>query len=350
MRKDKAHTILISRTDSLGDVMLTLPIAGFLKKQDPSCRILFLGRNYSRPIIQTCKFVDEFISWDEIKELPPAKQLEFFSALQADAILHVFPEKNIAALAFRAKIPMRIGTSHRLFHLLSCNKLVHFTRRNSMLHEAQLNFKLLAPLGYKVIPPLSELSLFSGFSPKRSPGNNSNEIFRLLSVGKFNLILHPRSKGSAREWGLDNFRKLIDLLPADQFRIFISGTKEEGDSMQELINACPQAYDLTGKLSLENFIDFIAAADGLIAASTGPLHIAAALGKVAIGIYAPMHPIDPGRWGPLGPHAQALVIQRSCSDCRKTQNCHCIREIKPEQILGCCIKEIENQEGEASEF
>jgi heptosyltransferase-3 len=339
MQKDKMRTILISRTDSLGDVMLTLPMAGFLKKQIPACRILFLGRNYSQPIIQACEYVDDFISWDKLEERPAKEQLEFFSALKADVILHVFPDKNIAALAAQAKIPMRIGTSHRLFHLLTCNHLVHFTRRNSRLHEAQLNFKLIAPLGFKIIPATGDLSLLSGFT-KINPLHFDSIL--LPDPKKFNVILHPRSKGSAREWGLDNYRELIRLLPADKFKIFISGTKEEGDSMRELINSCPQACDLTGKLTLENFIAFIGVADGLVAASTGPLHIASALGKTAIGIYAPMHPIDPGRWGPLGSKARVFVKKASCSDCRKTQNCHCIREIEPRQVLACLLKEVEN--------
>ena len=71
----------------------------------------------------------------------------------------------------------------------------------------------------------------------------------------------------------------------------------------------------------------------LVAASTGPLHIAAALGKKAIGLYAPMRPIHPARWKPIGSNAQYLVINKNCSDCRKTQNCHCIREIKAAQVV-----------------
>ena len=43
--------------------------------------------------------------------------------------------------------------------------------------------------------------------------------------------------------------------------------------------------DLTGKLSLQQYISFINAANGLVAASTGPLHIAAALNKKAIGLF-----------------------------------------------------------------
>ena len=41
----------------------------------------------------------------------------------------------------------------------------------------------------------------------------------LIDPQKFNLILHPKSKGSAPEWGLNNFEKLIRLLPKDKFKI-----------------------------------------------------------------------------------------------------------------------------------
>lgn len=61
--------ILISRTDNLGDVILTLPIAGILKKEIPGCYILFLGKKYTKPIIEACENVDEFIDWDEIKQM-----------------------------------------------------------------------------------------------------------------------------------------------------------------------------------------------------------------------------------------------------------------------------------------
>jgi ADP-heptose:LPS heptosyltransferase len=149
----------------------------------------------------------------------------------------------------------------------------------------------------------------------------------LIDKNKFNLILHPRSKGSAREWGLDNFSKLIGLLPADKVKVFVSGTKEEGETLRWLFEKHPGINDLTGKLSLEEFISFINTCDGLVAASTGPVHIAAALGKKAVGLYAPMRPIYPGRWAPLGKNASYLVLDKTCTDCRKNADCHCIREI-----------------------
>src|ERR1051326_2769379 len=320
----QSKTFVISRTDSIGDVMLTLPLTGILKKEFPGCRIIFIGRRYTRAVLACCGHVDEFADWDEIGAKGKQEQENVLRAFKADVILHVFPQKEIAALAKKAGIPLRIGTSHRLFHWWTCNRKVNFSRKNSELHEAQLNCKLLGPLGVRKTFSLEELANEYGFTGAKAL---PERFSALIGKNKFNLILHPRSKGSAREWGLDNFSKLIELLPADKVKVFVSGTKEEGETLRWLFEKHAGINDLTGKLSLEEFISFINTCDGLVAASTGPLHIAAALGKKAVGIYAPMRPIHPGRWAPLGKNASYLVLDKTCTDCRKNADCHCIREI-----------------------
>ncbi|HEY6161321.1 MAG TPA: glycosyltransferase family 9 protein [Bacteroidia bacterium] len=324
------RTFVISRTDSIGDVMLTLPLTGLLKKKFPGCRIIFIGRRYTRAVVACCEYVDEFADWDEISAKDKGEQENVFRRFKADAILHVFPQREIASLAKRAGIPARIGTSHRLFHWWTCNRKVDFSRKNSELHEAQLNCKLLGPLGIKGDFPLGELADNYGFTRAKAL---PEKFSALIDKNKFNLILHPRSKGSAREWGLDNFSKLIERLPKDKAEVFVSGTKEEGETLRSLLEKHPGINDLTGKLSLEEFISFINACDGLVAASTGPLHIAAALGKKAVGLYAPMRPIHPGRWAPLGKSAGYLVLDKTCSDCKHNADCHCIREISAFAVL-----------------
>ena len=97
--------------------------------------------------------------------------------------------------------------------------------------------------------------------------------------------------------------------------------------------------DITGIFSLPQFIAFISQADYLIAASTGPLHIASSLGIGAIGIYPPIRPMHPGRWQPIGKKAQALVINKSCSDCRKNpHSCICIDQVNAKQIADIMLK------------
>jgi heptosyltransferase III len=330
-RRAKIKNLIISRIDSIGDVVLTLPMTGIVKKRIPGCKIHFLGRSYTKPLADASKNIDNFLNWDEISQLPENERIGLFKKINADAIIHVFPNKKIAKLAHQANIPIRIGTGHRVYNWLYCNNKVEFSRKNSLLHEAQLNLKLLYPLKEKFNFTLSDLPLFYGLS-KIAP--LPDKIKSVLSTDKKNIILHPKSKGSAREWGLENYSKLISLLPKDKYKIFITGTETEGREMQEFLKKNEDnVLDMTGKLNLTELISFINEADGMVCASTGPLHIAAALGKVAIGLYAPIRPMHPGRWSPMGIKAAYLVLDKSCNDCRKSNDCSCIKSIKPEDVL-----------------
>ncbi|MBK6835656.1 MAG: hypothetical protein IPG89_15820 [Bacteroidetes bacterium] len=123
-----------------------------------------------------------------------------------------------------------------------------------------------------------------------------------------NIIIHAKSQGSAVEWGLENFSKLISKIDKAKFQVFISGTQAEGELLQPLIKNNPDAIDLTGKMTLPEFISFINEADILIAASTGPLHICAALGKKAIGLFIDKRPIHPGRWAPVGKDTHVVLM------------------------------------------
>jgi ADP-heptose:LPS heptosyltransferase len=323
------RTIIISRTDAIGDVVLTLPMAGVLKQVWPDTRILFLGRSYTREVIGASTHIDGFLDWDEWKKLPPPDAARAMAATHADTIIHVFPDKHIAALAKRARIKERIGTTNRIYHWWTCNRLVRLSRRHSPLHEAQLNLQLLKPLDVKTGYSPDEIGHYFGLT-RLTP--LPAEIAGEVDPHRFNLVLHPKSRGSAREWGLDNFRGLIRLLPQDQFKIFITGTAAEGEGVQSLFSEFPFLINLTGRLSLGELMSFLSRADGLVAASTGPLHLAAALGIHALGIYPPIRPMHPGRWAPIGPKSKVFVKEGECEDCRKSANCHCMREIRAELV------------------
>ena len=329
--------ILLSRTDSIGDVILSLPLTGLLKEKYPECKITFLGRSYTKAIIELSEYINRFENWEVYEKLPEDEQVKKFKNLQADWILHVFPDSRIATLAKKALIKNRVGTSHRIFHWFTCNRHISFSRRKSDLHEAQLNCKLLAPFGIAV-PALKIIPQYFGL---RKPEEGSEKILPLIDEQRKNIVLHPKSKGSAREWGLNNFDRLIELLPAGKFKIFVSGTREEGGLMNELlVKHKGKIVDITGRFTLSEFITFLFQADGIVAASTGPLHIAAALGRTAIGIYPPIKPMHPGRWAPLGKKTHILVKEDYCNDCRKSLNCHCIQNITPEQVRDVMVNSL----------
>lgn len=323
--------IIISRVDSIGDVVLTLPLCGILKETYPNATIIFLGNTYTQSIIDCCDKIDAFLNWDEIKNLPEKEQIKKIGLLNADLIIHIFPQQKIAALTKSAKIPYRVGTRNRWYHWLYCNRLVALSRRNSDLHEAQLNLKLIESFITKKDFSKDDLIPYYGL---KNVSKLSQNYLSILSKNKFNLIIHPASKGSAREWSLENYASLILDLPKDKFQIFISGTEQDKQKLKHWLETLPdEVVDLTGKFLLNEFIAFINSADGIIAASTGPLHIASALGKFALGLYPPIRPMHAGRWSPIGKNASFLSIAKECDNCRKRPSCcSCMNEIKIESV------------------
>jgi ADP-heptose:LPS heptosyltransferase len=264
---------------------------------------------------------------------------------RADVIIHLFPEKTICRAAEKAGIPVRIATGRRYYTWLTCTRLLYYSRRRSGLHESQLNLKMLKPLGLRSDFRLDEIKDLYGLSLRKNiqPVNEFLESRLLIKPGRsvtdhikpgrYNVILHPKSKGSAREWGLENFSGLISLLPEEKFNILVTGTASEGEQIRSWLDKhSKRIADLTGKLTLGELIGLISCCDGMVAASTGPLHIASALGIRAIGLFAPMSPIFPQRWAPLGEKATFLVLDKKCNDCRKTMDCRCIREITPSEV------------------
>jgi heptosyltransferase III len=327
---DKLKHILISRTDAIGDVMLTLPMVGYLKQLYPHLRITFIGNTYTKPILDCCTTIDAVLVYAELEHLSTQAQLKIIKDLNADAIVHVFPNKAIANLAKQAKIPYRVGTSRRLFHLTTCNRLVNLSRKNSDFHEAELNILLLKGLGVSQFPQLSTLSQFYQFKVSASDTIVSNYI----SKTKTNIILHTKSKGSAREWGLDHFAELIQTLSKDDYNVILTGTEQEGQLFRaQLVAPFSHVHDTSGQFSLSQLVQLIQASQILIAASTGPLHIAAALGKKAIGLYAPMRPLFPKRWAPIGANTVVLVVEKNCDACRKSGVCQCIMDIEVSRVV-----------------
>jgi ADP-heptose:LPS heptosyltransferase len=323
---ERSEHIIISRTDSIGDVMLTLPLAGLLKQRFPNSYLTFLGRNYTIPVLECCPHIDRILTLEQLTANGESGAVLMLRQLHADAFVHVFPVLRIAKWASAAGIDHRIGTSHRWWNWLYCNHRPSFSRRKSDLHEAQLNVKLLAPFGYPLVPLIKDLVKFKSFRPPLP----DQRVKELLTSPKKKVILHPMSSGSAVEWGLDRFTELIRLLHPAYFQIIITGTETEAEQYRSSLPIDqPNVIDAGGKLSLHQLIALIGQADALVAASTGPLHIAAASGIRAIGLYANVRPIHPGRWAPIGRDTHSLFEE----DVQSTDPKEMIHAIRPERVL-----------------
>ena len=337
----KFNTIAISRTDNIGDVVLTLPVAGIIRQYYPDSEIIFIGKTYTRPIIEASIFVNRFIDRDEIISNPA-----LLRDLNIDVIIFVFPDHALASLARQVKINVRIGSFHKMQHLWNCTHLINFTRRRSNLHESQLNFKLLKPLGIPTEIEKKDIpSLFGIQKVTMLP----DRLKKLLSVDKFNLIIHPKSHGHGKEWPPQKYFELCNQLAADHFNIIFTGTLKEREFIQEhfcqLFDRYPSIYNAAGEMDLAELISFISSADGLLASGTGPLHIAAALGRVSIGFFPPMSPVFSQRWENLGEKAYHFELDqcRFHHQCRKMETCKCIESIEVDEVAALLLKEAQKK-------
>jgi heptosyltransferase III len=310
-------------------------LCGLLKAQ-LGAHVIFLGCAYTRAVLEASSAVDTIVEWDDM--LPATDQLAHIAETRADVLLHVFPRPAIARAAWAARVPWRVGTSHRLYHWLYCNRLEPLGRRRSSLHEAQLNVRLARSLldaGSLALPP-DALAPYGRLCPRV---HVPSAIADLLQRDRFTLVVHPKSFESAREWPLTHYRALVNALPPDRFRVLITGTRKEGEAMREWLSALPpHAHDVTGRTTLAELIALLAAADGVVAASTGPLHIAAAVGTPALGLYPRRSPMNVERWAPLGPCASTLVPPTPCGHCgagtgaRPVDACACVEAVSVDAV------------------
>ena len=116
----------------------------------------------------------------------------------------------------------------------------------------------------------------------------------------------------------------------------ILGAKSDVALAETIVSANPgQCLDLTGRTTLWEMIEWLRLADVVIANDTGPLHVAAALGRPLVPIYGPTDPHSTGPHGQLDRVLQTRDLE--CVPCM-SQTCTwreplaCMKAITPEMV------------------
>jgi ADP-heptose:LPS heptosyltransferase len=319
------RNILISRTDAIGDVCLTLPACQAIKSAFPDSELTYLCSAYTKAVVSCFEPISHILTLEQLEQAAQAERSTQLSKF--DVVVHLFPNRMVAQWCKQAKVPMRIGTAHRFFHLWTCNFRPRFTRKRSALHEAQLNFKLLAPLGITAIPTLNEINQELNFKASALPHELAQNNWSKA------ILLHPKSNGSGAEYPIANYLDLAQQLVATGHTVYFTGTEKEGAYFRDQLPQNPRIIDATGHWDLQTFIAIISQAKALVACSTGPYHLAGLCGIRAVGLFASRRPIHSGRWAALGNKSVALEHDPNCAQCSAGQECTCIAQIPIEQIM-----------------
>lgn len=321
--------ILVSRTDRLGDLVLALPFVETMKLRYPECRIEVLSSLYASPILECNDRIDRIVKVqnDQLILSKPYKK-DFLSKLKRagyKAVVALWPERRVCYLFYKAGIPVRIGTAGR-FHSFLFNYHILHSRKANRKHESEYNLDFLRffrPGGMVRMPVVY---------PRDKEVKNARRILGEMGIdGKF-IVLHPGSGGSAEQWPLQKFIELYRVLDRARLPVVITGSEKEG----ELISGVAERLRLpvrtiTGETDLRTLAAVLAQAETVVANSTGPLHLAVAVGTKVVGLYPSKKVMAPKRWGPLGTHDR--VIQPTAIECHcPPKQCVCMETITVDEV------------------
>lgn len=329
------ENILIVRDDRLGDAILALPVVQYVNEEFPHARVIFWSSEYVSPIMKFFAGVDQVVSFSDKSAFEIATRLR---ELKLDRAYCLFPTFKTALGLKLAGIPMRIGTSRRWYSMLF-NQRVNISRQGDQRHEADLNLILA---GY------SETSQRGSFPAINLPDEVKLDVDKILAEngvasGSKRIIIHPGSGGSAREWSPQSFRELAMMLhDATGASVIITGAASEIDKCDAV--AGKDFVNLCGKTNLVKLAAVLERADLFVGASTGPLHLAVALGCKVVGLYPPVRNCLPQRWGPYGHPEWVLVPDlKLCETCvpGKITDCACMEELTASIVYKKCLDVLE---------
>jgi lipopolysaccharide heptosyltransferase II len=315
----KPKNLLIVRTDRIGDVILSLPLAGIVKKHLPECRLTFLVKSYTKELVENHPHIDNILTLKEKNGNVSLKEnITLVKKFNFDSSIIVYPTFATSLITFLSGIKHRIGTGYRWYSFLF-NEKVYEHRKYAERHELEFNVNLLRKfnINERVTPANVKFDLYvnpeSDKKVKRELQEND------IDPAKPIIIFHPGSLGSSIDLPIEKFVELIQFVNnKTNFQILLTGSGNEREFCAKLV-LNNRIKNFAGKFSLAEMISVINLAEIFISNSTGPIHIAAALNKHTIGFYPKILASSAKRWGPYTEKAIVFTPETDCENCDREQ-------------------------------
>ena len=273
--------LLVIKPSSLGDIIHGLQVVQSLRDQMPpqSIRVSWVVREIFAPFVQACDTVDEVFVfrrhgglrgfWALLQEL----RMHSFDwiwdmqGLARSGLLTFFCKGTHKAGRFDAREGSRLAYSHRIPLAVGP-------------HAVDILLQFLPLLECAPILKTREL-LFS---------KRGESVFASSKWQK-SILLFPNSRRAEKEW--HGFVPLTQLLVQEGWRHPIVWVGQNSLSKEGVEGA--HFFDLLGKTSLIDVIALMEKAELVVCCDSGPMHLAAAMGKKIVALFGPT---DPQRFGP----------------------------------------------------
>ncbi len=320
----------ILRTDHIGDLVYTLPLAHVLKSHQIET-VLFCPP-YTKEVALACSALNKVMDISELSKASGSEnKIDYLIVpLVKDLITYQQTIKTLKQQGVSI-----ISRAQKLLRSYPLSDHLLWISNKQKFHEAQINLSLLAPIIGHINDALPLHKIETALTP------DGSQIPHLLETAtwkesQFNLLMHLGSHGSGKEWPLNRFHQVIEKLLTDdpKIHIWLTGSeKEERHIKQALTDYLnhPQVHFTFGQFSLVQLMHVIARADGLVSNGTGPLHLAGALGTPCLGLFPATWRIGASRWRPLSNYANTLSATYCPQKCSST--CQCIQQITVDQVV-----------------
>ncbi len=316
-----------------GDLLAATPAMQALARTFER-KLTVLASPASAPLLQGHPAVETVLVDDERESIDDAAAR--VKALNCTHAVVFWSTARVAAIVYRAGIPVRVGQSRRLYSWRYTIRVPVRTERgdrSSRWSDVQMDYA--RALGVQPVPHDYRLVIPIGADDRAQA---DALLHRAAPSGRF-VIFHA-ARGMRLDgvrWPVDNFAAIGDALgEAFEAPVLLTGSADEAPVIARIGAGmrAPHAV-VAGETTLRELAALLARAEVVVALDSGPMHIAAAVGAPTVGIFA-LRTDLPQRWRPLGDRVVVVEPSYPCPPWCRKETCKtfaCYRALDPGVIV-----------------
>ncbi len=289
--------ILVVNVNWLGDVIFSTPVFKALKKAYPEAKVSCLAPPRVKEVLEQVPGVDEVIVYDEQRAHAwPLDKLRLIKELRAKKFEKAFllhRSLTRALLVFLAGIPERIGYDAKGRGIFLTHKVAPLTQSS---HRSDDYLNVIESYGIKVEDRSCEIKV------SETAREETKRILRERKIEDkdFVVVVNPGGNWDLKRWDKKNFALLIRRLIRElNVKVIVPGAPKDFELVEDITRISEvDPVILAGETSLAQLAALMERANLVIAADTGPLHLANSVGTKTIGLFGPTRPEITGPRGP----------------------------------------------------
>ena len=326
-----ASKILIVKPSAIGDVVHALPVLNLLRRRYPEAHIAWLVTPACAGLLDGHPQLDEVIRFDRKRfgrawhnPATAAALAGFHRDLrrhQFDLVIDLQGLFRSGWLSWSTGADVRVGTStDREFGWAFATHVAPVGGRDRHAVDRYLAVAEFLGLGSSPVE-----FVFPTDDADRAA------VAPLLPAEPFAVFL-PATHWPTKRWPVGRFAELVTPL---RERFGLAAVVAGGPDAEPV----PGAVSIAGKTTLRQLVAVLERASLVVANDTGPMHVAAALGRPLVTVFGPT---DPGRTGPYGRADSVVRLDIPCSPCFSRSCVHqtCLRELGVGAVLDVAARQL----------